>query len=80
MNTNETKEEYWDEAQYMLSTWLVKRRKELGISQEILQDISGLGRQHISDVENMKLGISFANVYKIAKSLNCEIVIKPKKD
>jgi transcriptional regulator with XRE-family HTH domain len=76
----ELEEEAWDDAQYMLSTWLVKRRKDLGLSQEVLQDISGIGRQHISDVENMKLGLSFANVYKLVKALKCEIIIKEKED
>ena len=47
-------------------------RKQKGLSQEELADLSGLHRTYISAVERERRNISIDNIEKIAKSLDVE--------
>lgn len=49
-----------------------KYRKNLGISQEELADLSGLHRTYISALERGLRSISLANIQKIARALKIE--------
>ena len=49
-----------------------KYRKNLGISQEELADLSGLHRTYISALERGLRSISLANIQKIASALKIE--------
>ena len=48
-------------------------RKSLGISQEVLADLSELDRSYIGGVERGERNISLGNIEKIANALGVEI-------
>ena len=50
-----------------------KRRNELGISQEKLEELSGLHRTYIGMIERSEKNIPLLNIQKISKALNVEI-------
>lgn len=52
-----------------------KLRKEAGLSQEQLADLSGLHRTYIGAIERAEQNVSIDNIGKIAKALK----IKPSK-
>lgn len=47
-------------------------RKQKGISQEKLAELSGLHRTYISDIECFRRSISLDNIQKIANALEIE--------
>ncbi len=49
-----------------------KYRREMGISQEKLAELSGLHRTYISDIERFKRSISLENIQRLANSLEVE--------
>lgn len=49
-----------------------KYRKEKGLSQEKLAEISGLHRTYISDIERFQRSISLENIQRIADALDLE--------
>lgn len=51
----------------------VKKRNELGISQEKLAELSGLHRTYIGMIERSEKNITLLNIQKISKALNVEI-------
>lgn len=51
---------------------LRKYRKELGLSQEQIAEISGLHRTYISDIERFQRSIALENVQRIADALKVE--------
>jgi len=48
-------------------------RKSLGISQELLADLSGLDRSYVGGVERGERNVSLGNIEKIAQALGVEI-------
>lgn len=49
-------------------------RKQLGLSQEQLADIAGCHRTYVGMVERAEINITLTNLYKIAKSLQVNII------
>jgi transcriptional regulator with XRE-family HTH domain len=49
------------------------RRKALGLTAESLAFNAGISKSFLSEVENGKRSISFRNMTKIAKQLDCSI-------
>lgn len=49
-----------------------KFRKEIGISQEKLAELSGLHRTYISDIERFQRSISLENIQKLADALGVD--------
>lgn len=49
-------------------------RKDKGISQEKLAELSELDRTYISDIENGKRNVSIETVFKIADALKTPII------
>ncbi len=52
---------------------VVRRRRELGISQERLAQIAGINRGYMGDVERGARNVGLVNVAKIARALDCTI-------
>lgn len=50
-----------------------KRRYELGISQEVLANRSGLHRTYIGDIERGSRNLSLENIEKLASALEISI-------
>ncbi len=48
-------------------------RKEKGITQQRLSEVSGIDQSSISRMENGKQGISISNLYLIAKALEVHV-------
>ncbi|MEX5755620.1 helix-turn-helix domain-containing protein [Acinetobacter baumannii] len=66
-----------DKDSYLLQefgTRLAELRKQKGISQEKLALESGLARSYLSGVERGQRNISLLNIYKIANTLDIDIV------
>lgn len=59
-----------------------KFRKEGGISQDTLAEMSGIDRRSISDIENGKSNLSFITLYKIVTSLHMpsDLLFYPEED
>lgn len=57
---------------HVLAVNIRKYRKEQGLSQETLADLSGLHRTYISAVERERRNISIDNIENIASALNIE--------
>lgn len=49
-------------------------RKNRGVTQESLADLSGLDRTYISDIENGKRNVSIETIFKIADALETTVV------
>ena len=50
-----------------------KRRHELGISQEVLAERSGLHRTYVADIERGTRNVSIANIEKLATALEVRL-------
>lgn len=48
------------------------RRLELGLSQEALADFSGIDRSHMGKLERGERNLSFLNILRIAKAVQCK--------
>jgi len=48
-------------------------RKEKGITQQHLSEVSGIDQSSISRMENSKQGISLDNLYRIANALDVPV-------
>ncbi|OOV78858.1 helix-turn-helix domain-containing protein [Mammaliicoccus fleurettii] len=59
----------------MNNKWLLDRRKELGMTQQDLANITGLHRSYITMIENGTRNPSVTSAKKIAKAINVEWVI-----
>lgn len=60
-------------AQQKLGKRLQSVRKELGITQERLSELTDLPRSYISDVETGRRNPSIKNIQKLAKGLNVKV-------
>jgi transcriptional regulator with XRE-family HTH domain len=49
-----------------------KRRLLLELSQEALADLAGIDRSHMGKIERGERNVTFLNVQKIAKALQCK--------
>lgn len=47
------------------------RRQELAMSQEALADVAGVDRSHMGKIERGERNVTFLNILKIAKALDC---------
>ncbi|WP_313252406.1 helix-turn-helix transcriptional regulator [Stenotrophomonas sp.] len=47
------------------------RRQELAMSQETLADVAGVDRSHMGKIERGERNVTFLNILKIAKALEC---------
>ncbi|WP_340689029.1 helix-turn-helix transcriptional regulator [Stenotrophomonas maltophilia] len=47
------------------------RRQELAMSQEALADVAGVDRSHMGKIERGERNVTFLNILKIAKALEC---------
>ena len=47
------------------------RRQELAMSQEALADGAGVDRSHMGKIERGERNVTFLNILKIAKALEC---------
>ncbi|MBU6112494.1 helix-turn-helix transcriptional regulator [Mammaliicoccus lentus] len=59
----------------MNNKWLLDRRKQLGMTQQDLANITGLHRSYITMIENGTRNPSVTVAKKIAKAVNVEWVI-----
>lgn len=59
---------------------LIRTRKETGLSQKQLSEITGLRQQVISRIENDENSPTLKNLLKIAHGLNLGITVVPKKN
>ena len=61
-----------------IGAWFLKRRKELGLTQEQLGEKVGVTKSEISKIENGR-GITFATINKLSEALgvSAEIELKP---
>ena len=48
------------------------RRQELAMSQEALADVAGVDRSHMGKIERGERNVTFLNILKIAKALECK--------
>lgn len=48
------------------------RRKALDLSQEALADHAGIDRSHMGKLERGERNVSFLNIVRIAKAVNCK--------
>lgn len=55
-------------------------RNDCGLSLREVADKAGITYQSLNLIENGKCNTGIINLYKIARALNCEIVIKKKQD
>ncbi len=61
--------DHLDEFMKGLGRLILRRRKELGLSQTDLANKAGLHRTYISDVENGKRNFSFGTLYSLSSTL-----------
>lgn len=55
-------------------------RNDYGLSLREVADKAGITYQSLNLIENGKCNTGIINLYKIARALNCEIVINKKQD
>jgi len=48
------------------------RRKAIGLSQEALADHAGIDRSHMGKLERGERNVSFLNIVRIAKAVQCK--------
>lgn len=60
-------------AQHKLGKRLKALRKQAGLTQEQLEERSGLARSYISDVETGRRNASIKNITKLAKGLGVKV-------
>lgn len=48
------------------------RRKAIGLSQEALADHAGIDRSHMGKLERGERNVTFLNILRIAKAVNCK--------
>ena len=67
-----------DNASYLrksISTQIISRRNEIGITQKELSGLTGIKQSNISKIENSDYNITIEVLEKIANALNCKIQI-----
>lgn len=57
----------------LFGTEIQKRRKKLGLSQEVLAEKADIHRTYVSDIENGKADLSLYIANKITKALNMKL-------
>lgn len=57
----------------MLQINIKKIREKQGITLERLEELSGVSKTHINDIERGKKSPTLIVLYKLAKGLNCNI-------
>ena len=60
-------------ARQRLAIQLRERRKEIGISQEVLADLAGLHRTYVGSIERCERNVSIDNIEKLAIALSTDI-------
>ncbi|MCL2827020.1 MAG: helix-turn-helix domain-containing protein [Eggerthellaceae bacterium] len=61
-----------------IGSFLKKTRKAIGLTQEDVASISGVGLSFIHDLEHGKKAIQFDSLMKVISRLDCELAISPK--
>ena len=56
---------------------IAQKRKELGLSQAQLAELTGIGQSNIARLESKKAVPNLNTVLKVAKALNCQLTILP---
>lgn len=69
-----TREKPSTNARARLATNLRARRKEVGLSQEVLADLAGLHRTYVGGIERAERNVSIDNIEKIASALDADVV------
>lgn len=58
-----------------ISTQIISRRNEIGITQKELSNLTGIKQSNISKIENVDYNITIDVLERIANALNCKIQI-----
>ncbi len=67
-----------DDVSYLrksISTQIISRRNEMGITQKELSGLTGIKQSNISKIENADYNITIEVLEKIANALNCKVQI-----
>ncbi len=64
----------------MIGKIIKTMRRESGLTQKKLSELTFIGRSTLSDYEREKTDINFENIEKIAEICNYEIIFRNKKD
>ena len=60
-----------DQLLVLLGTAVRARRLELDLSQEALADLAKIDRSHMGKIERGERNVTFLNIVRIAKAMNC---------
>ncbi len=66
-----------DQTQQLAAT-LLARRKELGLTQLDLAELSGVSLRFIHELEHGKPTVQLAKVMAVATTLGCELTLQPR--
>ena len=61
-----------------IGSYVRQTRKEIGLTQEDLALISGVGLSFIHNLEHGKKTVQFDSLMKVVSRLDCKLVISPK--
>lgn len=53
-------------------------RRQLGLRQEEVASLCGVGNRFLSELENGKPGLEIGRVVRVVESLGLELVVRPK--
>ena len=60
-------------ARARLAFHLRARRKQVGLSQEVLADMAGLHRTYVGGIERGERNVSIDNIEKLARALDADV-------